>query len=359
MAPRFVALGFAAAALVVGVLGGVARLGLGGIAPEAAAWHGALMVSGFLGTVVSLERAIALGTRWAFAAPLASGLGTLAILVGFHGAGLALWIAAPVALAASSLAIVRKQPAAHTVLLTLAAASWGVGNLAFALGAAGRAPTWWFTFLVLTTAAERLELTRLVRRADVGPPLFSAVVILLLAGAVFGAWHERAGAELFGVGLMALAAWLANFDLARRTVRMDGLPRYAAVALLAGYAWLAVSGFAWALLPGSRDLALHGLALGFVFSMIFAHAPVIVPVVARTPVIYTPWLYAPLALLHSGLLLRVIGPAFDSSLRLAGGIASAAAIAIFAGTIGFAAAARGPLPRMSVPRAHGASDPLS
>src|SRR4029079_4471635 len=97
--------------------------------------------------------------------------------------------------------------------------------------------------------AERLELTRLVRRATVGPPLFSAIVIVILTGAVFGAWHERAGAEVFGMGLIALALWLANFDVARRTVRMEGLARYAAIALLAGYAWLAIAGFAWAFLP--------------------------------------------------------------------------------------------------------------
>jgi hypothetical protein len=40
-------------------------------------------------------------------------------------------------------------------------------------------------------------------------------------------------------------------------------------------------------------------------SMIFVHAPVILPAVLRRPLPYHPVLYAPLALLHGSLLLRV------------------------------------------------------
>jgi len=38
------------------------------------------------------------------------------------------------------------------------------------------------------------------------------------------------------------ALWLGLFDIARRTVRISGLPRFIAVALLSGYAWLGVAG---------------------------------------------------------------------------------------------------------------------
>lgn len=41
-------------------------------------------------------------------------------------------------------------------------------------------------------------------------------------------------------------------------------------------------------------------------SMIFAHAPVILPAVLRRPLPYGPWLYAPLALLHTTLTIRVL-----------------------------------------------------
>jgi len=43
------------------------------------------MVSGFLGTLISLERAVALKARWPYAAPLLSGLGDAALIVGGPG----------------------------------------------------------------------------------------------------------------------------------------------------------------------------------------------------------------------------------------------------------------------------------
>ena len=54
---------------------------------------------------------------------------------------------------------------------------------------------------------------------------------------------------------------------------------------------------------------MHALALGFVFSMVFGHAPIIVPAVLRVAVPYSPAFYAPLALLHLSLLVRIAGDA--------------------------------------------------
>jgi hypothetical protein len=58
-----------------------------------------------------------------------------------------------------------------------------------------------------------------------------------------------------------------------------------AVCLIAGYVWLAVGGILWLLFAqlfgaGPRyDAMLHSIFLGFVFSMIFAHAPIILPTI--------------------------------------------------------------------------------
>ena len=112
---RLVLLVLAAVGLVSGVSGGLSRLGLPLSVPAAAAFHGALMVSGFLGTVISLERAVALGSRWAYAAPLAAGLGTLLPMIGYHFVGVVLWLVAPLFLLATSLAIVERSPSAPTV----------------------------------------------------------------------------------------------------------------------------------------------------------------------------------------------------------------------------------------------------
>jgi hypothetical protein len=335
---RLSLLALGAACLVAGVLGGLARLGVPVDIATGAANHGALMTGGFLGTVISLERTIALGQPAGYAAPLAAGLGAILLFAGARDAGLWVSLAAPVALAAVSASLLRRQAQAHIVLLLVAALAWAVGN---ALNLASAPPNcvaaWWFAFLVLTIGAERLEMTRLTRRPPLAAPLFHACVALALAGAAASLRWPAAGGVLFGAGLVALAAWLALFDIARHTLRTDGFSRYSAAALLAGYAWLAIGGLAWCAMsiagPAWRDAAIHALGLGFVFSMILAHAPVVVPVVARRRMRYTAWMYAPLALLHASLLLRIAGDAGASTWRAWGGILNAFAILAFAGTL--------------------------
>ena len=59
-------------ALFAGVGAGLARLGwaVPEIAATAAAFHGPLLICGFFGVVISLERAVAIGRRWAYLGPL-------------------------------------------------------------------------------------------------------------------------------------------------------------------------------------------------------------------------------------------------------------------------------------------------
>src|SRR5678816_4583469 len=76
----------------------------------------------------------------------------------------------------------------------------------------------------------------------------------------------------------------------------------------------------------------HALSLGFVFSMVFGHAPVIFPAVLRVAVPYHPSFYVPLALLHGSLAVRLAG---DAAARYdwtrAGGLLNALALAAFVG----------------------------
>jgi hypothetical protein len=74
----FMALGILG--LVTGLVARVARMGWLNLTAPHTQWHGPLMVSGFLGTVISLERAIATGKRWAYAAPVLTGVGALTLV---------------------------------------------------------------------------------------------------------------------------------------------------------------------------------------------------------------------------------------------------------------------------------------
>jgi hypothetical protein len=84
--------------------------------------------------------------------------------------------------------------------------------------------------------------------------------------------------------------------------------------------------------PGhkSYDAALHALLLGFVFSMVFGHAPIVFPAVLRVALPYHPVFYAPLLLLHGSLALRLLGDASGSfALAHWGALGSALALAAF------------------------------
>jgi len=322
--------------LVAGVLGGLQRAG---IAPwpqgtaQAALLHAALMIGGWLGTVIGLERAVALKTRLARSAPLLSALGALALLTGATLPGAWLLWAAATAFVAASVQVLQRQRAAHTVALALAAVAWWLGNTHWLLHAQGPdAGTLaaWFAFLVLTIAAERLELTRLMRRHALAQPLFFGAVALVMAAVLLGLVQVQAGGVAFGAALLLLAAWLAAHDVARITLRSPGLPRYMATALLAGYAWLAMGGVAWAAMAlgaPTRDAALHAIGLGFVLSMVMAHAPVILPAVAGLKLQFGRFFYVPLALLHASLAWRLLAaPAL-------GALANALALVLFALTV--------------------------
>ena len=60
------------------------------------------------------------------------------------------------------------------------------------------------------------------------------------------------------------------------------------------------------------DAMLHAIFLGFVFSMIFAHAPIIFPAILGKPLPFRRIFYVHVTVLHAALLLRVVGDFADS-----------------------------------------------
>jgi hypothetical protein len=308
----------AVVALLCGMLSGLLRLGLP--LPEALTLfigrlivvHGALMVGGFFGTLIGLERAVAIGARWAYLAPLLSGLAVIAMVVDappvfapslMSGAALVMLIACS--------SVWLRQRVAHHMALAVAALAWFAGNAMWAVqGSVIPAVPLWISFLVLTIAAERLELSRFVPTPRAARIVFGVIVAVLIVGAA-GSPLASCSLRTFSAALLALAVWLLRYDIARRTVKSNGLTRYMAICLLSGYAWLAVGGWLGAgdaLLAGHplRDAALHALLLGFVFSMVFSHAAVIIPAITRLRFHWHAGFYVPLVALHLSLGARVL-----------------------------------------------------
>ncbi len=331
-------------ALLMALWAGLARLGWGLPLPHAALIqaHGPLMVCSFLGTLIGVERAVALGLRWPYVAPLLTGAGGLALLTGLPGAA-ALTTLGSLGVLATFCVIVSRQATLAASVMAVGAGLWCVGNSAWLTASPlFRAVPWWGGFLVLTIAGERLELGRVLRPSPVSQRLFLASTGVILVGVIVTLKQYDAGIRLYGAGLLALSLWLLRYDIARRTVRLQSITRFIAVCLLSGYGWLAVSG-ALSIIYGGvvagplYDAALHTLFLGFVVAMLFGHAPVIFPAVLGWAVPYHPRLYAPLVLLHASLCVRLLGDVGGwAHARLWGGLLNAVALVLFFAMMGYA-----------------------
>jgi hypothetical protein len=300
--------------------------------------HGPLMACGFLGTLISLERGVGHGARWGYAAPILIAAGALALDLGPAGR------LAPLLITTGSLVVVaifvvvwRRQPSLFLATMTIGAVAWVVGNVQWLGGAAiFRVVFWWLGFLVLTVAGERLELNRVLRPTPAVRASFVVAIALIVAGIAAAAQWPEPGVRVLGVGLIVLTAWLARNDVARRTVRQRGVTRFMALCLLSGYAWLAVGGIiavvTGAAAPGLvYDALLHAVFLGFVMSMVFAHAPVIFLAVLGVALPYRSAFYLHVGALHASLALRIAGDLAEElgRWRVWGGLLNAVALLLF------------------------------
>lgn len=343
---RFALMALGMMALVAGLGAGLVRIGWSLHTESIAMLHGPLMVCGFLGTLISLERAVALGRTWSFGGPLLVGAGGL-LLIGdavfgpiLGGSALsigALFITAgSLVLPIIFLVVWRIQAAPFVAVMGAGALAWFVGNLLWLVGTPMTVVVWWWMgFLILTIAGERLELSRVLMHAPHVQRTFLALMGLFGVGVLAATSVPGPGERLLGLALLLVGLWLLRFDVVRRTVRQKGLTRYIAWCLIPGYLWLMVGGamlaaFGMGAAPLMYDAVLHAVFVGFVFSMIFGHAPIIFPSVLRVPLAYRSYYYGHLIVLHGSLILRIAGDlAGLPGLRRWGGMLNAVAIVAF------------------------------
>uniref|UniRef100_UPI0026E0D0A2 hypothetical protein n=1 Tax=Actinomyces radicidentis TaxID=111015 RepID=UPI0026E0D0A2 len=323
--------------------------------------HGPLMLVGFLGTVIALKRAVAARAPWAFLAPLGSALGCLLLLAGVPAIlGRAVVLAGALALCGIYVAVHRRAPSVAGDVESLGAIALALGDLQWlAAGTTGAdaaqaVPTavpLWLLFPVLTIVGERLELARVAFLGDgVEGTVRGLSVLALLAACLLPV--TAAAHLLLGPALLALAVVMAYYDVARRTVRSTGGPRFMAASMLAGYVWLALAGVVWTLegIDGGTgtayEIVIHCLALGYAFSMILAHAPTIVPAIVHRRLPYHPLMWLPYALLHLSLAARVIGLTVGAvGPWQTGGALGVAAILVFLAIVVVSALAAGSIRR--------------
>lgn len=329
-------------ALLAALWAGLMRIGWGlpALTPSLALAHGPLMVSGFLGTLITLERAVAIKQKWMYIPPLLAGLGAVfTLLIRSLPLGPILLTLASLGGVAILTEITRRESALHTFTMLLGALTWFTGNLLWLFGwQVFQVVLFWQAFLVLTIAGERLELSRVLRPPRVQQTLFGGIILLLLVGTVASIFDPQIGTRLSGAALLFIAVWSLRNDIAWRNLRHKlPLTRYIAWCLALGLTWLGVGGALslgfGAQAAGPRyDAALHAVFVGFVISMIFGHAPIIFPAVLGVPINFQPAFYLHLILLHVSLVSRVTADYANLyTLRTWSGMLNAAAILMFIG----------------------------
>jgi hypothetical protein len=338
---------FVLTAMLIGGWAALQRAGweLPSLNPSLVGIHGVLMI-GVFSTLISLERAVAVAAmfnqtswHWAYFAPLLSAIGVIMlILFGAHPV-------AKFALLAGSVWFVwvyvytatkRHYWSLHTYILSLGAILLVIGNLAWALGSAIFIVVHlWIAFLVVTIVSERLELSRVRKLSANSERLLLVALAIYSGGAVATLVNLGIGIRIVGVGMIVLALWLLKYDIARRAIHRQGLTRYIGWCMLVGYFWLSVAGII-AILVGAvyagfqYDMLLHAVVVGFVFSMIFGHAPIIFPALTRREIRFSNLFYGCLVLLHVAVIIRIwsdISTNFDG--RMWASLLNAVAVCLF------------------------------
>ena len=251
-------------------------------------WHGPLMVLGFVGTVICLERAVALGHRLAFLVPAVSGLGVIVLLAPLPfdsaRAGLALLTLAQLGLLTIYVPLWRRSHD-DAVVIQGAGAFCAAGAAALLTTGAhvSQIVGWLACYMILTICGERLELSRLTMARN---RALSALCLAVVAALLVSVVSPAIGWRVLGVVLIGLAVWLCRHDVARGGLRRGGQAAYIGTLLMIGYLWLATAGIVCTIQrpPTSRngyDAVVHSLFLGFTMGMILGHAPIILPAVLQ------------------------------------------------------------------------------
>lgn len=321
------------ASLLAAIWAGWIRIGWAYPLTAVAGKHGALMVGSFLGTLISLERAVVIKNRWVMLVPLLSGVSF--ICFAFR---LDVWAFYALALGSLGQAIMmgyflNRYEQFHMGVMLAGAICWLTGNLMWIVWKSyPLAVPWWIAFLLLIITGERLELTRFLPLKKYRQQMLIGALGIFMLGIIIP-FHGN-GRYMAGMGLIFTGLWLLKYDMAKQSVKKEGLHKFSGLLLLIGYGWLIVSGAM--ILIGDLygfiyDAVLHSFFIGFVFSMIFAHGPMILPGVLGF--VIKPFhkvLYLPAIILEGSLILRIAGDILSlADWRRWGGMLNGIAILLY------------------------------
>jgi hypothetical protein len=304
----FLVFPFIILSLLLAVWSGWIRVGFDLPIGHLAARHGALMVNCFLASLVFVERAVTMPNRWFLLIPAVQVSSILAFITGNIFPAHLLIVLGSMGFFGLCIYFTWKYRELYYYVFVAGALCLVTGNIWLMVsGLYADSVVWWMGFLLFTIVAERLELSRFLNLSRHKRNILLGCLALFM----LSVFLKETGVQkiLLALSMCATATWLVLYDMARRSLHRPGQHRYSAILLLAGYGWLMISGV---FIPfGSYfdlgyDALLHSFFIGFVFSMIFSHAPIILPAVTRLPIkLYRRVLYVWFYFLQASLLLRI------------------------------------------------------
>lgn len=323
--------------LLFGLWTGLGRIGWEPALVSASMHHGAIMVGGFLGTLISLEKIIPLKKKYLYIFPVTSGLSVVLFALGQPAVSFALLVGSSAGLSAVFLHYFLREKNMIYLLMLGGAVCWLVGNiLLMSKEFYPLAFPWWLAFTLFIITSERLELMKFLPVTEAIKKLLVIFLALFITGILIP--FHGSGQLVSGLALVAISLWLLRYDMIGISIRKEGLPRFVAIALLCGYVSMLLTGIFFLALKQEAfayDAIVHTYFLGFVFSMIFAHGPIILPgVLGISLKPYHKILYMWLIFLHLSWIMRIASDILiNLEMRRISGIVSALAIVSYFVTI--------------------------
>ena len=334
----FLILPIAILSLLIGIYAGLIRIGW-----QLPLWsgikistHGVIMAGSFLGSLICLERVVTLKSKWLMLLPIVMVASMPALLFQYSVLAYQLLISGSLGYAIISLKIALKQKLTGDYLLFIGALFQICANVVlYKTNSYPMAFACWMLFLIFTIVGERLNLTRFlpVTRSDKNELIAWLVILAASSG-----FYHFGSAIMVGISFIGLAQWLLRNDIALLNSRKTGSYKFLGFSLIGAYLWLLITGLISFQKQGNPflyDALLHSFLIGFAFSMIMAHAPIIFPGILKINVKpYHSILFVWLGLLHFSLLLRIAGDFIQNGLlRKTGGLLNGISFIAYLATI--------------------------
>ena len=307
MGSRLPFFALAVTGLLSGLWAGWVRLGYDLPGLDLATLHGPLMVGGFVGTLIGIERSFLSGNGKWWIIPMLSGAAVAAWLLGFtREAPLMLMAASAFLVILQVIHLWRSREWLSGIVQLLGALCFLAGNFRLLVDPFMPAIVpFWMGFVLCFILATRLSvvtlknmLTRLAVRGGLLLYLASLAVPFHFQGNLFG-----------GAGLMLIAFGMMITEFEQGSALPSIFETYCLSGILTAWLWLLFAGIGlifWQEHLYGYDATVHAFFVGFLFSMVFVHAlgkAAVLAGLAQPP--FHPLLFTWMLLLSLSLLLRI------------------------------------------------------